>query len=294
MFIACSGVSDKTSQVTDSVVVVPTSEAMPDTFSVDTATTVERPVPPIKNSREAFDYMNTSPDSGLYAAGVMHKIAKHNPAYALKLFKSTFDKFIIVDKGSMHVYLCDRYGREQKRYRMACGRNYGHKNEKGDSRTPEGFFTVENIYDSTDWLFTDDNGKTSKVKGQFGPRFIRLRTPVTTQIGIHGTCAPWSLGARCSHGCIRLSNESILELVDLVEPGMPVIVNPSRRDDGVNEQEGRLDIVRIPLYFDPTRVVPLAVTDTTATTNDTIAPPGDIVPQDSLSAIANDTINATH
>ena len=42
--------------------------------------------------------------------------------------------------------------------------NFGTKHEKGDSRTPEGLFSVEGIYDSTDWLFTDDDGVTSKKK----------------------------------------------------------------------------------------------------------------------------------
>ena len=68
---------------------------------------------------------------------------------------------------------------------MACAKNYGTKHKKADSRTPEGFFEVEGIYNSTDWLYTDDDGVTSKKKGQFGPRFIRLKIPVTSQIGIH-------------------------------------------------------------------------------------------------------------
>ena len=121
---------------------------------------------------------------------------------------------------------------------MACAKNYGSKHQKADSRTPEGFFSAQGVYDSTDWLFTDDNGVTSKKRGQFGPRFIRLRTPVTSQIGIHGTCAPWSIGARCSHGCIRITNEQIMELVEYVEVGMPIIVSPGLKDTKVNMAEG--------------------------------------------------------
>ena len=156
----------------------------------------------------------------------------------MKLLNNQHDGFLIVDKESMQVALYDRYGREQLKYGIACVRNYGTKHKKGDSRTPEGFFSVEGIYDSTDWLFRDDNGKVSKVKGQFGPRFIRLLIPGTTQIGIHGTRAPGSIGLRCSHGCIRVTNDHILELVKHVKPGMPVIVSPSRRDEKVNVNEG--------------------------------------------------------
>ncbi|MDE6783057.1 MAG: L,D-transpeptidase, partial [Paramuribaculum sp.] len=58
------------------------------------------------------------------------------------------------------------------------------------------------------------------------------------QVGIHGTCAPWALGRRASHGCIRIHNDNILELVTFAQPGMPIIVNPSARDNQVNRLEG--------------------------------------------------------
>ena len=158
--------------------------------------------------------------------------------YAEKLLNNEYDRFIVVDKASMKVILYSRYGEVLKKYGMACAKNYGTKHRKADSRTPEGFFTAEGIYDSTDWLFTDDNGVTSPKKGQFGPRFVRLKCPNTSQIGIHGTVAPWSIGHRASHGCIRLTNENILELVEYVQIGMPIIVSPGPKDMAVNESEG--------------------------------------------------------
>lgn len=173
-----------------------------------------------------------------YADGVIPSIRAASPEYADKLAQEGQDGFIIVDKARMKVILYDAYGIPVKTYGMACARKYGDKHKKADSRTPEGYFHVKGVYDSTDWLFTDDNGKTSKVKGQFGPRFIRLDIPVTTQIGIHGTRAPWSIGHRVSHGCIRITNENIMELVDLVHTGMPVIVIPGKRDRAVNREEG--------------------------------------------------------
>ena len=238
---------------TDSIVAPP--QVMPDTFTVvedepEPDTLPVLPQKPIRTESAAVRFMNASPDSSSYAEGVIALIAKDSPEYAEKLLKNTHPRFIIADKGSLYVYLYDRFGREIKRYRMCAGKGRGTKHERGDSRTPEGYFSVEGIYDSTDWLFTDDNGVTSKVKGQFGPRFIRLRTPVSSQIGIHGTCAPWSLGARSSHGCMRIANESVLELVELVEPGMPVIVNPSIRDMRVNDEEGT-EVTRLTLYSGP-------------------------------------------
>ena len=191
-----------------------------------------------KTTDEALGYMRKSIHADKYSEGILPQMAEDCLPYASKLLNSPYDRFIVVDKHRMRVILFDKYGREEKNYRMACAKNYGSKHQKADSRTPEGFFSAQGVYDSTDWLFRDDNGKVNPKKGQFGPRFIRLKTPVTSQIGIHGTCAPWSIGARCSHGCIRIKNEHILELIEYVEVGMPIIVSPSLKDTKINIAEG--------------------------------------------------------
>lgn len=206
-----------------------------DTIPVDT---LVPPVGKFATAEAAMEYMETSGHWDKFKDGIIPRMTRENLPYANKLLTSKYKRFIVVDKGKMKVQLYDRYGRKELEYGMACAKNFGTKHKKADSRTPEGFFSVEGIYDSTDWLFTDDNGVTSPKKGQFGPRFIRLRIPTTSQIGIHGTCAPWSIGSRASHGCIRVTNENILELVELVEVGMPVIVNPGSRDMRVNLEEG--------------------------------------------------------
>ena len=187
---------------------------------------------------EAIEFMKNSGEWDKYSEGIIPQMTGDCLSYAQKLLNSPYNRFIVVDKHRMRVILFDRYGREEKSYRMACAKNYGSKHQKADSRTPEGFFSAQGVYDSTDWLFRDDDGTLSRKRGQFGPRFIRLRTPVTSQIGIHGTCAPWSIGGRCSHGCIRITNEQILELVEYVEVGMPIIVSPGLKDTKVNMAEG--------------------------------------------------------
>jgi lipoprotein-anchoring transpeptidase ErfK/SrfK len=45
------------------------------------------------------------------------------------------------------------------------------------------------------------------------------------QIGIHGTNDPGSIGQAVSHGCIRLHNDVILQLADLVPLGTPVVID---------------------------------------------------------------------
>lgn len=201
----------------------------------DTVTAIPEK-PSITNTEEAEAYLKENSDR--YTVGIFPRMAKDNPKYLAKLLDNCEDGFIIVDKGRMKVVLYDSYGREIKEYGMACSKKFGTKHKKGDNRTPEGFFSIEGIYNSTDWLYTDDNGVTSQKKGQFGPRFIRLLIPGTSAIGIHGTCAPWSIGGRVSHGCIRLTNENILDLVERVKPGMPVIVVPGKKDIATNKSEG--------------------------------------------------------
>lgn len=211
---------------------------MPETIDADTVKE-EKEKPLVIRSREEIErFIAESPDRARYEKGIIPTMAKYVPEYASRLLDNEYDGFLIVDKNTMKIYRYDKYGVEQERVGMACSRNYGTKHARRDNRTPEGFFTISGIYDSTEWLYTDDDGKTSPVKGQFGPRFMRLKTPVTSQVGIHGTCAPWSIGGRRSHGCIRMTNENIMRIHELCSVGEPVIVSPGPRDMAVNEQEG--------------------------------------------------------
>jgi len=42
--------------------------------------------------------------------------------------------------------------------------------------------------------------------------------------GIHGTNDPASIGQSVSHGCVRMRNEEIERLFDMVELGTPVFI----------------------------------------------------------------------
>ncbi len=47
-----------------------------------------------------------------------------------------------------------------------------------------------------------------------------------TFLRIHGTPEPWTIGSAVSNGCVRLANQDIAELYDLVELGAPVLLLP--------------------------------------------------------------------
>lgn len=192
-----------------------------------------------ENTQDLINYMNSSPDHDKYASGILHRMAQDSPEYTKKIINTGYDRFIIVDKQAMELGVFDRFGREQFRCGIACAKNFGTKVKKGDSRTVEGFFSAQGIYDSTNWKYTNDRGYTSPARGVYGPRFIRVKNPTTNAIGIHGTSSPGSIGHRVSHGCIRVQNQNILEIVKLAEVGMPIIISPSDRDMAVNEKEGR-------------------------------------------------------
>lgn len=239
LLTACGG-SDNTTPAEESSSVV----AATDTVAAEELTPKKVKVK-FSTPDEMIAYMNRSADSARFASGVLPRMVETAPSYADSILNSAYERFLVVDKSKMRVFVFDSCGVQLVNYGIAVGKGAGNKQQKGDCRTPEGYFTAEGIYDSTKWLYTDDNGVTSPVKGQFGPRYIRLRSARRSfPVGIHGTCAPWSIGGRRSHGCIRLTNENIMALVEYAEPGMPIIVLPSERDQKANKKDGKLS-----LYF---------------------------------------------
>lgn len=69
-----------------------------------------------------------------------------------------------------------------------------------------------------EWKIVD---KGYKVGGPFGSRWMALNVP-WGNYGIHGTDRPWSIGSYASAGCVRMFNEDIEELYDLVDIGTRV------------------------------------------------------------------------
>lgn len=233
MLTSASGIQAeivKTDRASDNI----ESSGTPEYFIIDSISSYID----FKSPEEALKYMRDSGHWNEYSAGILPEMVKTNLDYASRLLNNEYEGFVVVDKGRMKVIKFNRYGEEEETFGMACGKNYGTKHKRSDCRTPEGFFAVKQIQNSTEWKYVDDDGNVSEKKGEFGPRFIRLDIPGINSIGIHGTCAPWSIGGRRSHGCIRLKNENILKLVDLVEVGMPVIVSPGSKDQAVNISEG--------------------------------------------------------
>ena len=133
-------------------------------------------------------------------------------------------KKIIVDKPNTRLYVMNVFGDTLSRYRVCASRERGQKSGKDDWRTPEGTFKVYGIYNSTDWTYKDTNDKC------YGPFFIALWTPPFYGIGIHGTNSPYSVPGRRSHGCMRMHNEDILRVRQMVDKDTRVTILPDYPD----------------------------------------------------------------
>lgn len=149
--------------------------------------------------------------------------------------------FIYISKLDMTLTLVNAEGQPVVTYPMACGKNKGHKQSKGDMRTPEGKFTLQQKQEADTWSHDFNDGK-GVIKGAYGPYFMRLRTGFQG-IGIHGTHDPASIGTRATEGCIRLENKNVAALYDQVTVGMPVIIGPENGVASLKEKPVKETVV---------------------------------------------------
>lgn len=121
--------------------------------------------------------------------------------HALTTYPSSNEYLIFIDVNELSLSLVDKKTKEfVKRYPIAMG--------KRDTPSPIG-----------QWHITSKALKS----GPFGGYWLGLNVPWDT-FGIHGTSNPASIGSLASGGCIRMYNQNIKELFDLVGYDTQVIV----------------------------------------------------------------------
>jgi len=98
---------------------------------------------------------------------------------------------------------------------------------KSGWETPTGTFEVSYMLENPGWTnpFTGDLIPPGP-ENPLGERWISFWTDGQNEIGFHGTPNRNSIGQAASHGCVRLYNEHIRELYELVTPGTVVKVLP--------------------------------------------------------------------
>lgn len=133
---------------------------------------------------------------------------------------------IVISKENMRLRLYDRDSLLICSFPVSMGKHYGDKQELGDMKTPEGDFSIVQIQSASHWMY---NTSKESVKGYYGNWFIRLNTKYSG-IGIHGTHLPESIGERDTEGSIRLNNYHLDSLRAMIDVGMAVRIESSRRD----------------------------------------------------------------
>ena len=93
--------------------------------------------------------------------------------------------------------------------------------------TPTGEFSVFSQLVDPGWT----NPLTGEVMGPgpenpLGERWIAFWTDGTNAIGFHGTPNRDSVGQAASHGCVRMYNEDVRQLYEMVTIGTPITVEP--------------------------------------------------------------------
>lgn len=163
-------------------------------------------------------FVGTFLAANLACADEQHLIKIHKQSYRLELFE-------------------DGNVQPLREYGIAVAKNPGDKQMTGDNRTPTSWgsavaipaqyvgaaagvpsaevpFVVEEICDASYWTHDFGDGK-GQIAGAYGPWFISLDTG-WIGIGIHGTHDPASIGTMASEGCIRLRDQDVAELKQLI------------------------------------------------------------------------------
>ena len=139
------------------------------------------------------------------------------PGQRLKVFAGKME--MVVSK-SRHDLLLSANGRFFKRYRVSTGRY---------EKTPVGSFSVVERIPEPPWHRED--GKVipfGDKENILGTRWLAIKatgaTPEIKGYGIHGTWDDTSIGKSESAGCIRLKNEDVEELFEMVPVGTSVVI----------------------------------------------------------------------
>jgi lipoprotein-anchoring transpeptidase ErfK/SrfK/outer membrane protein assembly factor BamD (BamD/ComL family) len=130
----------------------------------------------------------------------------------LKLIKPDFNILVDLSKYKLYLKSGDKI---VKIYTVATG--------KKETPTPTGEYKVTDKLIKPTWYQTLPSGVKQIIPGgdpknELGTRWIGFKPAY----GIHGTIEPLLIGQPVSHGCIRMLNEEVEELYDLISGGTPI------------------------------------------------------------------------
>ncbi len=131
------------------------------------------------------------------------------PGMKLKVITGTF--YVRVDKSqnTLRLFLDDT---PIKTYLVATGKN---------NSTPTGEFTVTNKLEDPTWYKSGAVIEPGSPDNHLGTRWLGFDQP---GYGIHGTTEPNLIGQQVSHGCVRMHNNDVEELYEILPYGVKVAI----------------------------------------------------------------------
>lgn len=129
------------------------------------------------------------------------------PKQKLKVNVCAFS--IVVDK-SQNLLFLKRKGEIIKTYSVSTGKN---------NSTPAGSFTVVNKLKNPSWFRPGEVVLSDSPENILGTRWIGFNI---RGYGIHGTVEPDKIGQQVTLGCVRMRNEDVEELYDLIPRGVEI------------------------------------------------------------------------
>lgn len=125
---------------------------------------------------------------------------------------------LVVDLSDRRVYVYEEE-RVKTSFRIAVGR--------AGWETPTGRYEVISMVEHPTWQHPFTGEIVPPGNGNpLGVRWIGFWTDGKNTIGFHGTPNEETIGRAASHGCIRMYNDDVIALFEMVQVGTPVHVVP--------------------------------------------------------------------
>ena len=174
--------------------------------------------------------LNTTQGLLLRANGI-EDASKLRPGQRLKYTPKDFQ--IVIERSSCQLFLLDDGGLF-KRYAVGLGKK-GHETTLGN-------YKIGSKQKDPTWYCPEGRViPPGDPENELGTRWMPLvpeEEGLPSDLGIHGTIAPETLGEFSSKGCARMIPEEVEELYDLVVRSTPVSIVETYRQDGAVTEGG--------------------------------------------------------
>jgi lipoprotein-anchoring transpeptidase ErfK/SrfK len=136
-----------------------------------------------------------------------------------KVSEDSFDQILLVRIGENKLYLYED-GKITHSWTVAPG--------QAAYPTPQGIFEITEKRYMPTWINPAPTTWGASLPAEIPPGIgnplgLRALNWSASGIRFHGTTATYSLGFNASHGCVRMSNDDVIELYDLVDVGTPIV-----------------------------------------------------------------------